>query len=104
MEQTFGSVATPNEDIESTAYLKYSSECGNEPQFVSFVSPESPDGNAEIINNITQLPFGELDPTGSSLFRRREITKRTIDGNERSDGNMFGGLENGVTKTDQCRK
>ena len=94
--QQYGSQPSASEIVESSTYQEYSPQCGDQPQFISFVSPESPDGTIEVTNNITGEPLGELQLGGSSLYQRRQHAKPVAVKECVRDIECNSGLEGGI--------
>ena len=97
--QHYGSQPTPVEELKSSTSEEYTSEHCGESQFISFVSPESPDGIYEITNNITGEPLGDLHLTGSGLYQRRKSTKSNNIAEPPSNEQSIDRVERGVTTT-----
>ena len=105
--QQYGSQPSAIEVVEDQTPTEYSPQRSDEPQFVSFVSPESPDGVGEITSNITGEPIGNLQLGGSALYKRRIDAKPTIDskcfGNNECDFGLEGRTEAPVSSRKRVR-
>ena len=104
MAEDFGSQPSPIKDPESSTYTQYTPECVNQSLFPSFISPESPEGTNQAINIFTGQPFGELDLSGSELFKRRVFTKPNIVGECGQHDESTSRLENGTDQANQRNK
>ena len=105
MKYQYGIIITPAEDTENSTCPEYNAECVDDAQFVSFISPESPDGSNTIVyNNITNQPIGPLQIHQSQLHQRRVDLKPINSGECRSIGELSGGLVDGADKPDKCNK
>ena len=102
MEQSYVSIITPNENVESSTCEEHYAECPDQSQFISFISPESPDGvNYIVYDNITNQPLGKLELNRSELFKRRINSKSDNSGEYGQYGKSSGQLENGVYTTNK---
>ena len=102
--EQYGSQPSASEIIEDATYSEYTPECCDQSQFISFVSPESPDGVNQITNNITGEPLGELQLGGSDLFKRRQSSKSDVVGECQRDSERIKGLEGGTSQPTISRK
>ena len=95
----YGSQPTPVTESEGATPKEYPVEYCDEPQFVSFVSPESPDGILQISNNITGEPLGNLELERSGLYKRRKHSKSNYSTEPTPHDQPSIGMEAGITKT-----
>ena len=103
-KQYYGSQPSADEFTQDPTFAKHSPQCCDEPQFVSFISPESPDGTSTVTNNITGEPLGELQLGRSQLFERRKSSKPTAFGEIVGNNEFATGLETGIENSASSRK